>query len=568
MRTYSSAIFWLPPTDAILYLTQYIHNMNEEHKKNAGMQSSTNHRTDAGDSRTDSGHDVPRRTHRQPRFEKKQDSRKPAKDRPGKSVPKADRNAESSQVRSRDSKPDNKPARSPRLQKNPRELVVETLIKLENGGYSNIVWDLAIRHSALNNLDKILATRIFYGTLSNIRLIDALWNDIEPEMLKRADTVVKMALRSAMYQLVFLDRVPAYSIVSTTVDVVKHLRNHAACGYCNALLRKAVARQEAGRLKYNPTGNELTDFAVKYSMNDDLASLIIGEFGEQAAEIAESMLSVPRMVLRVNQSKVSMQALRERENFDVEPSSLFPKSSCVVVKRHEAIEKALDDGEVCVQDDAAQMAVMALGTPETWAPGRDEVHLWDACAGHGGKSIYLLDEIACDKSQRRFQLLSTDLFATKLERLQEYHQKHFPAQKLIAKARDLTIGGSVPLAPFDVILVDAPCSGLGVLRRHPEVKLLRKAEDIASLVELQHQILDNVCRHLRVGGILVYAVCTITQAECEQQVESFLQQHPNFERRNLPAECTSGRGDCAQIKLLPHTDGCDGFFVARFTRVS
>ena len=542
--------------------------MNEEHKKSAGMHSSSNRRTDSGDPRIDSGHDVPRRTHKQPKFEKKHTPHKAAKDRPAKAAPEAAGEAVSAGRRDRGPKPANKPAKAPRLQKNPRELVVETLIKLENGGYSNIVWDLAIRHSALNNLDKILATRIFYGTLSNIRLIDALWNDIEPEMLRRADIVVKMALRSAMYQLVFLDRVPAYSIVSTTVDVVKHLRNHAACGYCNALLRKAVARQESGRLKYNPTGDALADFAVKYSMNEDLARLIIGEFGDDAAEIAESMLSVPRMVLRINQSKASMQALRERENFDIEPSSLFPQTSCVVLKRHEAIEKALDDGEVCVQDDAAQMAVMALGKPETWAPGRDDVHLWDACAGHGGKSIYLLDEIACDKSQRKFQLLSTDLFATKLERLQEYHQKHFSAQKLITKARDLTIGGSVPLAPFDVILVDAPCSGLGVLRRHPEVKLQRKAEDIASLVELQHQILDNVCRHLRVGGILVYAVCTITQAECEQQVDMFLQQHPNFERRNLPAECTNGREECTQIKLLPHTDGCDGFFVARFTRVS
>ena len=544
--------------------------MNEEHKKNAGTHYAQNHRTDSADSSIDLGHDVPRRTHTQPKFEKKHSSNKShaPKDQMVKATAKSGSEAESPKARHHGAKPDNKPTKAPRLQKNPRELVVETLIKLENGGYSNIVWDLAVRHSALNNLDKILATRIFYGTLSNIRLIDALWNDIEPEMLKRADVIVKMALRSAMYQLVFLDRVPAYSIVSTTVDVVKHLRNHAACGYCNALLRKAVARQESGKLHYCPTGNTLTDFAVKYSMNDDLAGILLNEFGNSAAAIAESMLSVPRMVLRLNRSKLSMQSFRERENVEVEPSSLFPESSCVVTRRTDAIEKALDDGEVCVQDDAAQMAVMALGSPETWGTGRDDVHIWDTCAGHGGKSIYLLDEIACESSSRKYQLLSTDLFATKIEKLQDYHQKHFAAQKLVTKVRDLTIGGSVPLAPFDVILVDAPCSGLGVLRRHPEVKLTRKAEDIASLVELQRQILDNVCRHLRVGGIMVYAVCTITHAECEEQVAAFLEHHPNFALQTLPDVCTNGRENCVQIKLLPHIDACDGFFVARFTRVS
>ena len=542
--------------------------MNEEHKKNAGTHHSQSHRPDSEDSRIDAGHDVPRRTHKQPKFEKKRSSDKPhaPKIQPDKTVAKS--KSASPNAHNHASKVGDKPAKNVRLQRNPRELVVETLIKLENGGYSNIVWDLAVRHSALSNLDKILATRIFYGTLSNIRFIDALWNDIEPEMLRRADVIVKMALRSAMYQLVFLDRVPAYSIVSTTVDVVKHLRNHAACGYCNALLRKAVARQEAGQLQYHATGNTRVDFAVKYSLNDDLAGLLLNEFGDSAAAIAESMLSVPRMVLRLNRSKLSMQTLQARENVEIEPSSLFPESSCVVVKRNEAIEKALDDGEVCVQDDAAQMAVMALGSPETWGVGRDDVHIWDTCAGHGGKSIYLLDEIACESSSRKYQLLSTDLFATKLEKLQDYHQKHFSAQKLVTKVRDLTIGGSVPLAPFDVILVDAPCSGLGVLRRHPEVKLMRKAEDIASLVELQRQILDNVCRHLRVGGVMVYAVCTITRAECEDQVNAFLERHPNFERQMLPSICTKGRENCAQIKLLPHVDACDGFFVARFTRVS
>lgn len=459
------------------------------------------------------------------------------------------------------------PARSesgPRPVRNPRELVVETLIKLENGGFSNIVWDIAIKRSDLNGLDKMLATRIFYGTLSNLRLIDALWNDIEPEMLKRADSVVKMTLRCAMYQLVFLDRVPAYSIVSTSVDIAKRLRNRAAGGYCNALLRKAVARQEAGDLRFHPTGDRIVDFSTRYSLNDDIAQILLREFGDDADNIAESMLSIPRMVLRINTSKTTIDRVMSDEGFSAEKSVLMPETCCIVHNRHEAVDQAIERGDACVQDEAAQLAVWALGRPESWNPSQNEIHLWDTCAGQGGKSIHLLDQIALDRSGRQFTLLSTDIYANKLERLRDYRQKYFPQTRLVTKARDLTVPGSVPLAPFDAILVDAPCSGLGVLRRHPEVKLNRTAQDIESLVILQRSILDNVCRHLRVGGVLVYAVCTITLEECELQVKDFLESHPNFKADLLPLDCL--KEAASQIKFLPHLDGCDGFFVARFVR--
>lgn len=453
--------------------------------------------------------------------------------------------------------------------RNPRELVVETLIRIEEGGFSNIVWDVAMKRSDLNSLDKMLATRIFYGTLSNMRLIDALWTSIEPEMLKRADPVVKMTLRSAMYQLVFLDRVPAYSIVSTSVDLVKRLRNHAASGYCNALLRKAVARQESTRgLKYEPTGNALIDFATQYSLNDDLARLLMSEFGDQAEVIAQSMLSVPRMMLRINESKTTLEKFMAIKDIAVEKSALLPNSSCAVQARQEIIDEALERGDVCVQDEAAQLAVCALGSPASWSPDRNDIHIWDACAGQGGKSIHLLDEIAATGGDRKYTLLSTDLYANKLERLKDYQQKYFSNQHLITKARDLTMPGSVPLAPFDVILVDAPCSGLGVLRRHPEVKLTRTSEAIESLVILQREILDNVCRHLRVGGILVYAVCTITHDECEHQIESFLTRHPNYRLDSLPEKCTVNHEPASFIRFMPHIDGCDGFFIAKFVRES
>ncbi len=511
-----------------------------------------------------------RKNRRPPQFEHKKRPQHSRSEAPSERQPSAERSARPQQRgRAQRSGSSQKPAQHHGT-RNPRELVVETLIRIEDGGFSNIVWDTAMRRSELSELDKMLATRIFYGTLSNMRLIDALWSEVEPEMLKRADNIVKMTLRSAMYQLVFLDRVPAYSIVSTSVDIVKRLRNQAASGYCNALLRKAVARQSSPEgLTYKPVGDALIDFSVRYSLNEDLAGLILREFGEDAETIAQSMLSVPRMVLRVNRSRTDMSSFESRDAVSVERSALLPDLACAVLNRHQAIDDAIERGDVCVQDEAAQLAVCGLGQPAEWGTERStSVHVWDACAGLGGKTIHILDEIACDKSEREYAVLSTDLYANKLERLKDYHQKYFSDQKLITKARDLTVGGSVPLAPFDVILVDAPCSGLGVLRRHPEVKLTRTTEAIQSLVVLQRQILDNVCRHLKVGGVLVYAVCSITLEECEQQVEAFLEAHPNYRADMLPASCLCGRDASHFVKYLPHADGCDGFFIARFARIS
>ncbi len=453
--------------------------------------------------------------------------------------------------------------------KDPRELVVRALLRLDERGYSNIIWDNMMRRSALSDLDKVLATRIYYGTLSNLRLIDAVWARYEPDMTRRADDVVHMTLRSALYQMMFLDRVPAYSIVSSSVEVVKRLRSQGASGYCNALLRKLVKiRERDGKLDYEPTGSASRDFAIRYSLNDDLAHLLMDTFGDEAISIAESMMRAPSMNVRVNLSKISLDEFLAIPGLSVVPSKILPQCSCVVQSRNSALETAIASGLCCVQDEAAQLAVLALGSPDKWGVASDQVHIWDSCAGQGGKTLHLLDILSRCHDGRKYDLLSTDLYATKLERLKASQHDLFPERKVLVKVRDLSEPGSVPLAPFDVVLVDAPCSGLGVMRRHPEVKLLRKAEDIESLATLQRSILDNVAKHLRVGGILIYAVCTITPQECEDQKNTFLAQHPNYEAATLGLESLGARGMANDLKLLPSIDGCDGFYIAKFIRKS
>lgn len=452
----------------------------------------------------------------------------------------------------------------------PRELVVVALLRMQEGAYSNIIWDILLRGAQVADRDKTLATRIFYGTISNMRYLDALWNSIDEACIERADESVRAVLRMSLYQILFLDRVPNYSIVSSAVDIVKRIRNRSASGFCNALLRKATRIYEAeGALEFAKTGDDVVDFAIRYSLSDDLARLLLTEFPEDALELAQSMQAAPMMSLRLNHSKISLEAWLAMD-LNIEASQLLPKQAFNVKVRDAALEAAMQNGFVHVQDTAAQLAVHAMGAPETWASDRQDITIWDACAGQGGKSLHLIDRILATTDGRNYKLVSTDLYAKKLERLRDYQKSHFPKAELITKVRDLSLPGSVVMAPFDAVILDAPCSGLGVMHRHPEAKLTRTIEEIQSLVELQKILLDNVCVHVRKGGRLVYAVCTIVHAECEEQRQNFLDRHPNFVPAPMGPDVPllSGQTSTDSAKLLPHRDGCDGFYIACFKRVS
>jgi len=445
--------------------------------------------------------------------------------------------------------------------KNPRSIVSAVLQRVEEGAYSNIALDSALKSAALSPADRRLVTRVVYGTISNIRLIDALWEQVHADFAQNTDPFMRATLRAALYQLRFLDRVPAHAVIKTSVDVIKFKRGMKAAGFCNALLRKIlpIAKGELPSL-----GDALKDFAVRESLSDDLAKLLWDQFGASLAQkIAQSYNETPKNSMRVNLAKVSIDALAKE--LEAERSSLVP-AGLLVQRFEQKLKDALSQNLCAVQDEGAQLVSLALGDFNALVRAEDgRLSVWDACAGQGGKAMHLMD-IAQSQSLQ-MQLVCTDLFENKLERLRHEQKRAFPAQALYTRAMDLTAGGSISHAPFSGIVLDAPCSGLGVLRRHPEGKWSKTLDDIHSLAELQKTLLKQVSKHLRVGGILIYAVCTLTKEETTSQIESFLQEQPNFKLSPLPPVIAIAKG-APMLQILPHEYHCDGFFIARLQRES
>lgn len=445
--------------------------------------------------------------------------------------------------------------------KNPRLLVSTVLQRVEDGAYSNIALDAAFQGAALSDSDKRLATRIFYGTLSNLRLIDTMWESMKERFIELTDPFVRATLRAALYQLRYLDRVPPHAVIKESVEVAKKVRGQKAANFCNALLRKISAHAKD---PLPTTGDALRDFAIQESLSDDLAQLLWQEYGaEVAKQIAQSFNEIPKNSLRVNLSQGTIEQAAARlgaQRSQVSPTGLVLEAFSVEVKEQ------VNQGFCSIQDEGSQLVALALGAfDQLPRPDAGLPSIWDACAGQGGKAMQLFDIAASEHCDT--QMVCTDLYEAKLQRLRDAQRERFPKQRLYTRALDLSAGGSISHAPFSGIILDAPCSGLGVLRRHPEGKWNKSLAGIQSVAQLQKSLLHQVSKHLRIGGVLVYAVCTITKAETSDQIADFLEQHQNFKLCPLPASIGIAKG-AETLQILPQQYGCDGFFMARLTRIS
>ncbi len=438
-----------------------------------------------------------------------------------------------------------------------RRVVVEALVRVEqDNAYSHVVFDHLLRTTPLSDPDRRLATRIFYGTLAMQRHLDAWLSRPVGDLEQRTEPWVRATLRAAVYQLLFLDRTPTHAVVHSAVELVKAQRGRGAAGFTNAVLRAIVKQREAGLPV--PT-DPVVRFGVQHSLPDAMAETVLARFGEEeASRWAEAVNAPPNLTARVNLSRVSMEeALRE---WQAEPGALAP-AAITLPTLNPALRQATDAGSCAIQDEGSQVVVHCL---EPLPLGGS---VWDACAGQGGKTMHLLDLLAPDPTTR---VWATDLHHRKLERLRKRLNKVFPRATLNTKALDLGQQGlNWPSEPFDAVLLDAPCSGLGVIRRHPETRWRRDLPTIEALAALQHVALRNVAAAVKVGGLLVYAVCTNTAQESVAQVESFLQDCPDFRLESSPLPWLMALESApGLVELLPHRHGCDGFFIARMRRQS
>lgn len=419
---------------------------------------------------------------------------------------------------------------------NARELAINVLYKVEIGeGYSNVTLDKELNKSDLEPVDKAFASELVYGVLTWKITLDEIIKMYSSIKIKKISPWILNILRIGIYQMVFLDKVPESAAVNESVKLAKQYGHEASSKFVNAILRKIEKNEMEKLLAYIATKPILEDEIISIVTSHPLWMVdeLLKEYDKKfVTELLNANNITPEITLRSNRLKTTRDELYKL--------LLLKKIDCKKGNLEDSIKvKKMSDfkGKLfTVQDEAAQLACLKL------APKAGDVVL-DACSAPGGKTTYLA-EIMDNKGK----IEAWDIHPHRV-RLVEEAAKKLDIDIIHATVHDATITMPNYKEKFDKILLDVPCSGLGVIRKKPDIKWTRQPEDFEELMSVQEKILDTCSEYLKSGGRMVYSTCTVLKRENEEQIEKFLLTHSDF----LLVE---------QTKLFPNVNETDGFYIA------
>lgn len=450
-----------------------------------------------------------------------------------------------------------------------RELALDTLLKVtETGAYSNLQLNRTLQDAQLSKADAALVTELVYGTIQRQVTLDYWLGQFAAKGLSKLQPWVLQLLRLSAYQLLYLDRIPAHAAVNEAVVIAKRRGHQGISGMVNGMLRNMVRCRAELVPEAIEADSPSARIAAVHSYPEWMVKRWIEQYGEETAErICASGNEPPHASLRVNRMKNSvaeaLQALREA-GFDAERSPAAPDSG-IVVRRggNMADTEGYRNGRWTVQDESSMLVAKSLA-PQ---PG---MSVLDCCAAPGGKTTHMAELM-----EGRGQVWANDVHPHK-QQLIEAQAVRLGLSNIEALTGDAAkLGERFAPASMDAVLLDAPCSGLGVIRRKPEIKWTKSPDDVEAIARLQQQLLEAVCGLVKPGGTLVYSTCTIEPAENERQVERFLNEHPEFsldedwpEETLVPLKEAGliGSDFKGSLQLLPFHFQSDGFFIARLKK--
>lgn len=417
---------------------------------------------------------------------------------------------------------------------------VITAVLQDEGSLSTL---LPTYTAKVDERDKGLLQQLCYGTLRYYPRLTAYLNLLLSKPFKAKDKDLEAVLACSIYQLLET-RIPSHAAVNEAVTACKALKKLWAKGLVNAVLRRFLRERE----KLDSTLE--SDQAFKTAHPDWLVELWREAWPDQLDNIIASNNAQPPMTLRVNQRHSNPTSyLKQMATANIEASATLYSPDGITLKHPQDVLAlpGFTEGNVSVQDEAAQLSAHLLA-PQ---PGQ---RILDACCAPGGKTCHILEQVKNDAD-----VVALDISAIRLKRVEE-NLERLGLQAALVAADAVDTKTWWDGKPFDRILLDAPCSATGVIRRHPDVKLLRKPTDIAKLAKLQLTLLNALWPLLKEDGILLYATCSTLPQENDQVILSFLNSNPGaaFEKPNLDAgiETSAGR------QLFPQVGGHDGFYYA------
>ena len=410
------------------------------------------------------------------------------------------------------------------------------------GAWANVALAQTLRAEKFSDLDRKFCTELVYGTVKAGASLDWKISKYLKRPLSKVDDKILAVLRVGLYQVFFLDRVPNSAAVNESVELAKKFCGLGASKFVNGVMRSAVREPHKSNF---PSGDDLQSLALRTFHPLWLVKLFAEEFGLDATkQLLAFDNDDPPLCLRVNRLKTTREEVLDALisfGLQAEPSTLAPEG--IICRGHGALDKfqPLRAGFCQVQDESSMTAARLLN------PAAGEFVI-DCCAAPGGKSTHLAELM-----NNRGRIIAADVYETKLEHVKQNAQRLGIKiiEPLLIDAREL--GDKFP-GQADKVLVDAPCSGLGVLRRKADLRWRKTSDELKDLPTLQGEILSSAAKTLKRGGCLLYSTCTITRRENQEVVEKFLAEHEDFQLIDMQM-------------LLPHVTNTDGFFSAKLTKV-
>lgn len=440
---------------------------------------------------------------------------------------------------------------------NPRIFAVLALEKINNGAYSNIQLDSMFNKWHLSVNDKNLATNIVYGVIQH-KLTLEYW--LAPFIeKKKVDSWVKTLLYTAIYQQEYLNKIPKHAIFNETIEVANILGHKGVSKFVTAILHK-IDRE--GLVQLETIKDDIQRLSIQYSLPDWIVNNIVQQVGEiKAISIFESLNLPPKQSVRINTRKTSVDDfIAKLKDYKFENSKVYANALRFSNSGNLANSSFYQDGLITIQDESAMLPVDCL-SQLLKEKQTDQLDILDAAAAPGGKTTQLAELFpnahitALDIHDHKLKLINDN--AARLGVKEQIETKNLDARKLDQLAEQT----------FDCAIVDVPCSGLGLLRRKPEIRYEKKEEDIASLSKIQLDILNAVCKKIRHKGIIIYSTCTVMLQENDQVILEFLKKNPEFEQIKVQTG-KNLKSDRSELDLHIYPDDylTDGFYVAALKR--
>lgn len=434
-----------------------------------------------------------------------------------------------------------------------RETALNVLIACrKEGAWSNGVLKNYLQRDRLEGREAALATRLCYGVLQNRGKLDFYLKQLLTGKLKDLHPAVRDILHLGLYQLFEMDKIPQSAAVNESVALAKKYcpRQRFAPGLTNAVLRSA--------LRQTDTLRQPVTLEDRYSHPTPLLALLEEYVGRQRLEpMLAANNSAPDTVVQVNTLRISAEALREQleaAGVGVQPHSWMP--DCLVLSHVGNLEQlpAFQQGLMYVQDAAAKLSVLCAQLPHG-----EDIRVLDCCSAPGGKAFAAA--IAMGGSGK---ITACDIYSHKVELIQS-GARRLGITGVTARVQDAAELHAPWEAQMDAVIADVPCSGYGIIRKKPDIRYKDPAS-MASLPQLQLQILRNQARYVRPGGVLLYSTCTLLRRENEAVVEAFLREDPRFVTEPLPLPAVFPENTTGMLALVPGEYDTDGFFICRMRR--